>query len=544
MYPVQLTESYFPAQPGKALLRVSIGDALRTAALDAGDAIALVAYRHDGARVRQWTYAELLHDAQSLARGLAAKYAKGTQIAVCAPNIPEWVILEYAAALAGLVLVTINPSFQAQEMGYVIRQSGAVALFHVQSCRGNPIADIARTVQAAQPTLQTLVDMQDADAILELSRTQAALPAVAEGDAAQIQYTSGTTGFPKGAVLTHRGLLNNALLTGERLAMDADSRYLSMMPMFHTAGCGLGTLMPLCVKGRVILVEQFAPALVNDIIEREQVTCLLGVPTMLVGMLEQLKYTPRRHASVRSLIAGGAMVPRSLVTQAMRQWGCPVQVGYGQTETSPVVTQTFRSDALDDLCDTIGRPLPHTEVAILDPASNAIQPLHAIGEICARGYLLMREYNDDPAATQAAIDADGWLHTGDLGTMDERGYVRITGRLKEMIIRGGENLFPAEIENAMLAHAAIAEVAVVGVPDEKWGEVVACFVRWEEGAAPLSHLQLASHAFAYLSPQKKPQHWIAVAEWPLTGSGKIQKFRLRQQFEAGEFAHLQIKGSE
>lgn len=529
MYLIQLKQSYFPAQAGKPLLSHSIGDDLRLAAHDAERRIALIAYSAEGALAGKWTYGQLLQRSVQLACHLAAQYAKGTRIAVCAPNIPEWLMLEYAAALAGLVLVTINPSFQLAEMSYVIGQSKAVALFHVQSCRGNPIGDIARQVQFAQPALHTLVDMQDERAFhgspVPLS---VQLPQVSGDDAAQIQYTSGTTGFPKGAVLTHQGLLNNARLAADRLGMDENSRYLNMMPMFHTAGCGLGTLMPLAVRGRVILVEQFNPRLVNELIEREKVSCLLGVPTMLTGLLEDLQYAPRQHASLKAMIAGGSMVPRSLLTQAMQQWGCPVQVGYGQTETSPVVTQTFADDALEDLCDTIGQPLPHTEVAILDPASNAIQSLNEIGEICARGYMAMREYNDNPEATAATIDASGWLHTGDLGSMDARGYVRITGRLKEMIIRGGENLFPAEIENVMQSHPAIAEVAVVGIPDDKWGEVVSCFIRWEHGATPLTDEQLSAYALSYLSPQKKPQYRITVEAWPLTGSGKIQKFKLRE----------------
>lgn len=539
MFQVALKESYFPAQAGKPLLPRSIGDELRLAAQEAASRIALIAYTAAGESQRQWTYGQLLQQSEQLAARLAQRYVKGTRIAVCAPNIPEWVILEYAAALAGLVLVTINPSFQMEEMNYVVGQSKAVALFHVQSCRGNPIAAIASIVKSRQPLLHTLIDMQDEAAFHGVpDPVTAQLPQVSADDAAQIQYTSGTTGHPKGAILTHRGVLNNALLAGERLAMDERSRYLNMMPMFHTAGCGLGTLMPLIVRGRVILVEQFHPQVVNAIIEQEQVTCLLGVPTMLLGLIEELKHAARRHAALRSIIAGGSMVPPGLVSRAMEQWGCTVQVGYGQTETSPVITQTWKHDSPADLSETIGQPLPHTEVAILDPSSNAVLPLYEIGEICTRGYLLMREYNDNPEATAATIDEAGWLHTGDLGTMDERGYVRITGRLKEVIIRGGENLFPAEIENAMLSHPAIAEVAAVGIPDDKWGEVVGCFVRWQEGVTPLTVDELAEHSLTLLSPQKKPRHWIAVDEWPLTGSGKIQKFKLREQFQKGVYSPL------
>lgn len=539
MYKVSLKESYFPAQPGKALLTESIGETLRLAAQDFSDKKALVAYRADGSLDRQWTYGQLHEQAEHLAYRLAAKYEKGTKIAICAPNIPEWVILEYAAALAGLVIVTVNPSFQVSEMSYVVSQSGAVALYYVQSYRGNPIADIARQVQSEQPALRSLVDMEDAEAFFGASESAAAsLPEVDANDAAQIQYTSGTTGFPKGAVLHHRGLLNNSLLVGDRLGMDGDSVFLNMMPMFHTGGCGLGTLTSLAVRGRVVLLEQFLPEVANAIIEQQRVSCFLAVPTMLVGILEDLSQTPRQHDSVKAIMAGGAMVAPSLVKQAMDQWGCPVQVVYGQTETSPVVTQTWREDTLDDLSGTTGQPLPHTEIAIRDPNTNAVKPLNTVGEICARGYSVMHAYNDNPEATAATIDQSAWLHTGDLGTMDERGYVRITGRVKEMIIRGGENLFPAEIENAMVTHPAIAEVAVVGIPDDRWGEVVSCFIRWEENATPLVRHELEEHALSLLSPQKKPQYWVAVCGWPLTASGKIQKFKLQEQFERGHHRTL------
>lgn len=534
MYQVYLTESYFPLQPGKELIRESIGETLRLAASDSANKTALVAYRSDGTVNREYTYAQLFELAEGLALRLSAKYEKGTRIAICAHNIPEWVVLEYAAALAGIVVVTINPSFQVSEVSYVIQQSRAVALYHVSSCRGNPIAEIAREVQSEVPTLRTLVNVEDTDSFLGAGDPEApCLPDVSSNDTVQIQYTSGTTGFPKGAVLHHRGLLNNSLLIGERMGMDENLRYLNMMPMFHTGGCGVGTLTSLVFRGTVVLLEQFVPSVVNELIEREQITCFLAAPTMLVGILEDLKHQPRRHSTVNAVGAGGAMVAPKLVQESMSQWGCPVQVNYGQTEASPVVTLTWKDDSLADLTETVGQPLPHTEVSIRDPSNNTVVPLNQVGEICARGYSIMHEYNDNPEATAATLDSEGWLHTGDLGTMDSRGFVRVTGRIKEMIIRGGENLFPAEIENTMISHPAIAEVAVVGIPSEKWGEEVGCFIRWEESANPISAEKLVDYALETLSPQKKPRYWWSVEAWPLTASGKIQKFKLLEQCKEG-----------
>ena len=270
------------------------------------------------------------------------------------------------------------------------------------------------------------------------------------------------------------------------------------------------------------------------IIEAEQVNVVMGVPTMLVGMLEAQAATPRDLSSLRVVSSGGSMVPPELVRQVQSVFTVAFQTVYGQTETSPLLTQHSQDDAQEDLLETVGQPIPQTEIAIRDPASGVVVPVGQVGEVCARTFSVMHEYNANPEATAAAIDADGWLHTGDLGTMDSRGYVRITGRVKDMIIRGGENLFPAEIENVLLEHPDVAEAAVVGVPDPRWGEIVVCFVRLAPGAL-LDRAALVTHCRERISPQKTPAHWIEVQEWPLTGSGKIQKFVLRDRIVAGDF---------
>ena len=282
----------------------------------------------------------------------------------------------------------------------------------------------------------------------------------------------------------------------------------------------------------------FDPAMIAEVIERERTKFILGVPTMLVALIDEIRRSGRDVSSVRRIMSGGAMVAPQLCREAKEVLGAPIQIVYGQTETSPVLTQAWYDDTLEDLTETIGQPSAYTEISIRDAQHNRVVPIGEQGEICARAYSVMLGYNDNPEATAGAIDGDGWLHTGDLGRMDSRGYVKITGRVKEMIIRGGENLFPAEIENAMLEHDDIEEVAVVGVADEKWGEQVACFLRSSSDQA-LTAESLKQFIRERLSPQKSPTYWIRVDDWPLTGSGKIQKFKLREAFEAGEFTLLE-----
>jgi fatty-acyl-CoA synthase len=285
----------------------------------------------------------------------------------------------------------------------------------------------------------------------------------------------------------------------------------------------------------MLLAPMFDPAMIVEVIERERINFILGVPTMIVALIDEAEKSGRDMSSMKCIMSGGAMVAPELCKKASAVLGAPIQIVYGQTEASPVITQCWREDSLEDLTETIGQPAAHVEVSIRGPQNNSVVAIGEQGEICCRGYLVMTGYNDNPEATAAAIDAEGWLHTGDLGRMDERGYLRITGRVKEMIIRGGENLFPAEIENAMLEHPAIAEVAVVGVADETWGEQVACFMRCNCGDVP-DDSALKSFVRERLSPQKTPAYWIWVDGWPLTGSGKIQKFKLRDAFERGELS--------
>jgi fatty-acyl-CoA synthase len=536
MYQVTLTRAHFLPQDDDVVEEATVPSILFAAAEDSPGDPALSEALVSGAIGRRWTYRQLLTDVERLAASLATHFAPGERIAVWAPNIPEWTILEFAAGLAGLTLVTVNPAYQPKELHYVLEQSRAVGLFFVREYRGNPMADIARNVCAELPQIRRIVDLEDKDALLERGHHQRGLPKVAPGDPVQIQYTSGTTGFPKGAVLHHRGIVNNARYTMTRMGLGKGDTYLNFMPMFHTAGCAAALLGSVQKRATIIMARLFDAARMNEIIEREKVDVLMGVPTMLIGMLEALEREKRDVSSLRVAISGGAMVPPELIKRFEAAYGCKFGIVYGQTETSPVLTETRLDDAIIDKTESIGQPLPQTELSIRDPHTNEVVPVGQVGEICARGYCNMIGYNDNPQATAKTIDKDGWLHTGDLGTMDARGYLKVTGRVKEMIIRGGENLFPAEIENVLLTHPAVAEVSVVGVPDAKWGEIAVAFFRAAPGPLP-SREDLVAHCRREMAAPKTPAHFVVVESFPQTGSGKIQKFVLREKFEAGAFPH-------
>ena len=534
MYDVKLNLSHFPAQSDAEVLNITVGDLLREVAEARPEAEALVEVRQDGSGGRRWTYTELLKDAERLALALSTRFAPGERVVVWSPNSPEWVLLEYASALSGLVLVTANPAFQARELDYVLEQSGAVALFLVKEFRGNPMSQIGAEVTASIPSVREVTDMESVALYTEGSRP-IALPDVAPGDAAMIQYTSGTTGFPKGAVLSHRGLVNNARFYAGRCGATSTTTWVNIMPMFHTAGCGMVTLGCLQARCRMVLISLFDPNVVLDQLEASGADIILGVPTMVVALLDAQNARPRDMSALKLVSCGGSMVAPELVRRVQNLMGASFSTLYGQTEHCPVITQHHLDDTIDDICNTAGQPVAQTEVSIRSVDDNCTIVLEEVGEICARGPCVMLEYNDNPKATSETIDAMGWLHTGDLGRMDKRGYVTVTGRMKEMIIRGGENHFPAEIENCLLEHASVAEVAVVGLPDPKWGEVIGAFIR---SIGPLDKAALHAHCRANMSPQKTPNVWVQVEDFPLTGSGKIQKFVLRDRFVAGEYTEL------
>jgi len=532
MYEVSLSTSYFPAQTDAKIWDTTVGVHLREVAVDHPDLVAMVEIDDAGQARGKWTYSNLLANSDRLARSLASRFAPGEKVVVWAPNIPEWIFMEYACGLAGLVLVTANPSFQAKELRYVLEQSGAVALFMVDEFRGNPMREIAENATASVEGIREVINLNDEAALHARGDLEGVLPAVAPDDAAQIQYTSGTTGFPKGAVLSHKNLINNARLYCHRKKVGRHSVWANFMPLFHTAGCATGALGCLQAACKMLLIKRFDADVFAKLIEEQGVTTCFAVPTMLFGLLEALERKPRDMSSLEVISTGGAPVPPELVRRVRNRLDCHLLSAFGQTEHSPMICLNPIEATQEQIVETAGQPLPQTEVSVQSPEDSRVMPIGEVGEICARSYGVMIGYNDNPDATGAAIDEDGWLHTGDLGTMDAQGFIRVTGRVKDMIIRGGENLFPAEIEAVLVEHSQIRQVAVVGLPDEKWGEIIAAFMLSE--TTPELH-ELKAYCQKHLSAQKTPTTWVQVPEFPLTGSGKVQKFAIRDKFLAGGY---------
>ena len=518
--------SYRPADGSVPVLERSIGDALRAAAAGHGARTALIE-GIEGPR-RRWSYDQLLADAEQVARALLGRFRPGEHVAVFAANSPEWVLLEMGAALAGLTLVTVNPAFLATEVAYVLGQSRACGVVVQPQYRGRDLLAVVAQARAGLPELREVIDLDDWPAFLASGARDTVLPEVAPGDIAQIQYTSGTTGFPKGACLTHRGLANNGRLFARAIGAGPDDVWVNPMPMFHTAGCGLVTLGALQTGGIHVLPPAFDPALLLALFEAERGTLMLSVPTMLIRLLDHPDARTRDLTSWRLAALGGAPVPPELARRAAEEVGLKVTIGFGQTEASPYITHTVPDDPNPHWIETVGRPLPQTEVKVIDPVSGDTVPLGTVGEICARGCGVMAGYFDNPAATAIALDAQGWLHTGDLGSLDADGYCRIQGRLKDMIIRGGENIYPREIEDVLFTHPGIANASVVGVPDAEWGEQVAAFIQPRAGVS-LGSEDLAAFCRQHLAPFKVPRIWRFVEAFPQTASGKIQKFALRDQ---------------
>ena len=535
MYEVSLSTSYFPAQTDAKIWDTTVGVHLREVAVDHPDLVAMVEIDDAGQARGKWTYSNLLANSDRLARSLASRFAPGEKVVVWAPNIPEWIFMEYACGLAGLVLVTANPSFQAKELRYVLEQSGAVALFMVDEFRGNPMREIAENATASVEGIREVINLNDEAALHARGDLEGVLPAVAPDDAAQIQYTSGTTGFPKGAVLSHKNLINNARLYCDRKKVGRHSVWANFMPLFHTAGCATGALGCLQAACKMLLIKRFDADVFAKLIEEQGVTTCFAVPTMLFGLLEALERKPRDMSSLEVISTGGAPVPPELVRRVRNRLDCHLLSAFGQTEHSPMICLNPIEATQEQIVETAGQPLPQTEVSVQSPEDSRVMPIGEVGEICARSYGVMIGYNDNPDATGAAIDEDGWLHTGDLGTMDAQGFIRVTGRVKDMIIRGGENLFPAEIEAVLVEHSQIRQVAVVGLPDEKWGEIIAAFMLSE--TTPELH-ELKAYCQKHLSAQKTPTTWVQVPEFPLTGSGKVQKFAIRDKFLAGGYGEV------
>jgi fatty-acyl-CoA synthase len=441
-----------------------------------------------------------------------------------------------------VILVTVNPSYRPDELTYVLNQSKSAGILVTPEYRGNPMLASVEQVRDACPALREVIRFDQWDQFLDSADPEVPLPDVKPTDPVMIQDTSGTTGFPKGALLHHRGLVNNGRHVAERMGVQDGDKWLVTMPLFHTGGCVICVLGAVSYRATQIVVETFEPGLVLALMETYRTTVMGGVPTMLIAMIEHPSFAERDLSAMRTMTSGGSTVPAPLVQRFEEALDATFTIVFGQTECSPVASMTRPDDALEDKANSLGGPMPNVEVKIIDPATGAIVPCGELGEYCTRGYHVMHEYFDNPEATAAAIDREGWLHTGDLCTMDHRGYCKVEGRLKDMIIRGGENIYPREIEELLFKHPAVGEIAVVGLPDERLGEVVGAFIRAAPGATP-DRDELFAYVREHLSPQKTPRHWYLVEAFPLTGSGKIQKFVLRQQWEAQAFTEWRSAGS-
>lgn len=525
--PTLLTTSYYPADPNIPILNEPIGVAILRAGESGSARPALIEGCADKNTRRRWTYEQLAQESRAVANALLQHFEPGEHVAIWASNSPEWALIEFGASLAGLVLVTVNPAYLAHELKYVLEKSDARGVIIQDHYRGRNLREIVDQTRSDLPLVRSVISLSEWDSFIN-AKTQTPLPAVEPTDRAQIQFTSGTTGFPKGACLPHLGLNNNGRLYAETIGATADDIWINPMPMFHTAGCGLATLGALHTGGAHVMPPEFDAGLLLDLFEQERGTLLLCVPTMLIRMIEEQEKNPRDVSSWRLVTLGGAPVPVELVRRAEKILNVDVAIGFGQTEASPYLTHTAVQDSHPAWFETVGKPLPQTEIKIVDPATGEVAPIGVSGEICGRGYGVMEGYYNNPEATREAIDSEGWLHTGDIGSMDEHGYCRVHGRLRDMIIRGGENIYPKEVEDVLFSHPEIASVAVIGLPDPEWGEKVAACLILRDGAKATPD-SLEKFCREKLAGYKVPRSWTFLESFPQTASGKIQKFVLRDQ---------------
>ena len=553
-----------PESEGISLLNMTVGDLLdrRTEEHPKKEAIVYSCYPElGGALDIRWTYKEYRERADQAARGLMALgLKKGDHVAVWAINLPEWILLEMAAAKAGLVLVTINPALRAHEVEYILKQGDVVALFFMAKVRDHDcIATVHSIITPGSgngevssenfPMLRyvALVGAPPAG-LLEQEGWRPALfremvagseqvseealrerqAGVVPSDPAQMLYTSGTTGFPKGALQPHRAIVDDALVFAHRWGIHQEDQLCTGMPFFHAGGCVLAILASLTMGATLHPLMAFDPVKALQIISSERCTMLGGVPTMLLAIMQHPQFSDYDVSSLRTVISGGSPVPVFLMEQVKELMGADVAIVFGQTEASAAITLTRSDDSFELKSATVGTPLAHTEVKIINPTTRQVVPCGERGELCCRGFLVMQEYYKMPEKTAEAIDSDNWLHSGDLATMNERGYINIVGRLKEMIIRGGENIFPVEIEEFLIRHPKVADVQVFGVPDKFFGEELVAVVRPRDGVE-LAEEELRAYCKGQISHQKTPRYFLFVESYPMTASGKVQKFILRDK---------------
>ncbi|HET7530805.1 MAG TPA: AMP-binding protein [Mycobacteriales bacterium] len=516
------------------LLGETIGANLERACRAYGDRDALV----DVPSGRRWTYAQLDADVDTLALGLLdLGIDKGDRVGIWAPNCPEWTLVQYATAKIGAILVNVNPAYRTHELAYALNQSGCRLLLSATEFKTSSYVDMVDSVRESLTSLEgtiylgspqwdTLFERGDSTPTHRLHDRAAQL---SFDDPINIQYTSGTTGFPKGATLSHHNILNNGYFVGELCGYTEADRVCIPVPFYHCFGMVMGNL-GVTTHGAcmVIPAPAFEPAATLRSVQDERCTSLYGVPTMFIAELGLPDFASYDLSSLRTGIMAGSPCPVEVMKRVIEDMGCrEVTICYGMTETSPVSTQTRVDDDIDRRVSTVGTVHPHVEVKVVDPLSGLTVPHGEPGEFCTRGYSVMLGYWDEPAKTAEAIDEAGWMHTGDLATMDADGYLNIVGRIKDMVIRGGENVYPREVEEFLYTHPAIADVQVVGVPDERYGEELCAWVRVREGAT-ISEDDVREFCRGKLAHFKVPRYVIVVDEFPMTVTGKIQKFKMRE----------------
>ncbi|QXW04225.1 MULTISPECIES: AMP-binding protein [Rhodococcus] len=521
------------------MLGDTIGDNLDRTVAAHGDRDALI----DHASGRRWTYREFAEQVNGLAAGLLSRgVGKGDRVGMWAPNCPEWTFTQYATAKIGAILVNINPAYRSHELQYVLEQAEISTLVSAASFKTSDYASMIETVRPQCPDLTSviLLGSPEWDGVLAdglaaqasdpapLAAAQAALSA---DDAINIQYTSGTTGFPKGATLSHHNILNNGYFVGELCHYTEIDRVCIPVPFYHCFGMVMGNLA--CTSHGAAMVipgPAFDPSAALEAVQAEKCTSLYGVPTMFIAELALPEFDTFDLSSLRTGIMAGSPCPVEVMKQVIDRMGmAEVSICYGMTETSPVSLQTRSDDSIEQRTETVGRVGPHLEIKIVDPATGLTVPRGEPGELCTRGYSVMLGYWENAEKTAEAIDAARWMHTGDIGVMDEAGYVAITGRIKDMVIRGGENVYPREIEEFLYTHPDILDAQVIGVPDAKYGEELMVWIQMREGARELDADAVRAYCTGKLAHYKIPRYVHVVDEFPMTVTGKVRKIAMREQ---------------
>jgi fatty-acyl-CoA synthase len=527
--------SYASGTSTKPLLGETIDANLRTAVERFGEREAVV----DVAAAQRLTYAELDAEVERVARGLVAQgVEKGDRVGIWAPNCVEWFLVQYATARIGAILVNINPAYRTHEVGYVLKQAGIRTLVSAPAFRTSDYRAMIDEVRPDLPALREIVylgersweDLLAAGSGVDAEDVRARSASLGFDDPINIQYTSGTTGFPKGATLSHHNILNNGYFVGEICGYTEEDRICVPVPFYHCFGMVMGNLASTSHGACLVIpAPGFDPAATLRAVEDEQCTSLYGVPTMFIAELALPNFGEYDLDTLRTGIMAGSPCPVEVMKRVINDMHMDeVTICYGMTETSPVSTQTHADDSLDRRVSTVGRVHPHVEVMVVDPATGLPVPVGEPGELCTRGYSVMIGYWDEPEKT-AEVLKSGWMHTGDLATMDADGYVNIVGRIKDMVIRGGENVYPREVEEFLYTHPDVVDAQVIGVPDEKYGEELMAWVRLRPEAEPMTIESLRAFCAGKLAHYKIPRYVHVVEEFPMTVTGKVRKVEMRER---------------